>query len=147
MAPTVADLALGDQLGHGADGLLDLRSLRRAVQVVQVDHVHAQPGQRRLAGPLDVAALPADDALVVATRAVDAELGRELDALAPARQGPAHEDLVVARAVDVGRVDEGHAEVERPVDGRDRLIPVRLAVPLAHAHAAQALGRDGQATQ
>ena len=140
----VADLALGHELGHRADGLLDLGRLRRAVQVVQVDDLDAEPGQRRLAGPLHVVVLAADDAVRVARRPVDAELGSQLHLVAPVRDAPADQDLVVARAVDVGGVDERHAQVERAIDGDDRLVPVGGAVPLAHPHAAQSLGGHGE---
>ena len=122
----VADLALGDQLGHGADGLLDLRGLRRAVQVVQVDHVHAQPGQRRLAGPLDVAALAADDPLVSPPARSMPNFVASCTSSRRRADGPADQHLVVPGAVGVGRVEERHAEVERPVDGGDRLVPVGL---------------------
>src|SRR6185437_5172986 len=140
----VADLALGDELGHRADGLFDLGGLRRAVQVIQVDVVHAEPGQRRLAGPLDVVVLAADDAVPVAGGPVDAELRSQLHLVAAARDTAADQYLVVASAVDVGGVDEGDAQVQGAVDGRDGLVPVGGAVPLAHPHAAQALGGHGQ---
>ena len=61
--------------------------------------------------------------------------------------GPADQHLVVAGTVDVGGVDQRDAEVEGAVDGGDRLVPVRRAVPLAHPHAAQPLRRDLQVTQ
>ena len=47
--PEVAHLALGDELGHRTDGLLDLGVLRRAVQVVEVDDVDAETQQRVVA--------------------------------------------------------------------------------------------------
>ena len=53
--------------------------------------------------------------------------------------------LVGVRAVDVGRVEQGDAEVERAVDGGDRLVVVARAVELRHAHAAEADGGDRQA--
>ena len=132
------------ELGHRADGLLYLGVLRRPVQVVQVDVVHAEPGQRRLAGPLDVVVLAADDPVRVAAGPVDAELRGQLHLVAAARDAAADQHLVVAGAVDVGGVEEGDAEVQGAVDGRDRLVPVGGAVPLAHPHAAQALGGHGQ---
>ena len=73
-----------------------------------------------------------------------AELRREHDLVAAALDRLADERLVLAglRAVDVGGVEEGDAELERPVDRRDRLGLVRLAVPGRHPHAAEALLRD-----
>ena len=46
----VADLAGGDQLGHRPDGVLDGHARVRAVQVVQVDVVDAEPLERGVAG-------------------------------------------------------------------------------------------------
>ena len=43
--PDVADLARGDELGQGADGVLDGRLRIDAVLVVQIDVVGAQPLQ------------------------------------------------------------------------------------------------------
>jgi hypothetical protein len=45
-----ADLALRDQLRHGAGSLLDGRARVDAVLVVQIDMVGAQPGQRAFDG-------------------------------------------------------------------------------------------------
>ena len=59
----------------------------------------------------------------------------------------ADEHLVVPGAVHVGGVEERDAELERAVDGRDRLVPVARAVALAHAHAAEALRGDGQTAE
>ena len=131
----VADLALGHQLGHRADRLLDLGGLRRPVQVVQVDHLDTEPQQRRLAGPLDEVALTADDAVRLTGRPVDAELGGQLHLRPPARDAPADQDLVVSGAVGVRGVQERHAQVQRPVDSGDRLVPVGGTVLLAHPHA------------
>ena len=72
----------------------------------------------------------------------DAELGREHDAVAPAADRAADQLLVRERPVHVGRVEEGHAELERAVDRRDRFGVVAGAVELGHAHAAEAEGGD-----
>ncbi len=66
--------ALGDQLGHRPHRLLDLRVLRRPVQIVEIDRLDAHAHQGRLAGPLDVTAVPAQDPLTVSGGAVDVEL-------------------------------------------------------------------------
>ena len=60
---------------------------------------------------------------VVADRA-DAELRRDDHLVAPAPDRAADQLLVGERAVHVGGVEERHAEVERPVDRRDRLVVV-----------------------
>jgi hypothetical protein len=131
IAPTVSDLGV----------------LRRAVHVVQVDHLDAEPQQRLLAGLLDEVMLTAEHAVPLAAGAVDAELGGQLHLVAMAHQGPADQDLVVSLAVEVRGVQERHAQLECAVDGGDRLVPVARAVGLAHPHAAQALGRHGQVAE
>ena len=83
------------------------------------------------------AALAADRRLASPTVAVDAELRRELHLVAAAGDRPADQHLVVPGAVDVGGVEERDAELERAVDRGDRLVPVAVAVALAHPHAAE----------
>jgi hypothetical protein len=56
----VADLALGDELGHRADGLLDRHLGVDAVLVVEVDRLDAEALQRRLAARADVLGVAAD---------------------------------------------------------------------------------------
>ena len=111
--------------GHRADGLLDRDRRVDPVLVVEVDVVDAEPLQRGVARGPDVvgAAVDADPAAVGV--ALVAELGGELDLVAAAGDGLADELLVGERAVHVGGVEEGHAEVERAVDGRDAGLPRR----------------------
>jgi hypothetical protein len=58
----VADLALGDQVGQGADGLLDGRVRVDPVLVVQVDVVGAEPLERALDRGADVGRTAVGDA-------------------------------------------------------------------------------------
>src|SRR5579875_2604528 len=74
----------------------------------------------------------------------DAELGRQHDLVAARADRLADQPLVGVRPVDVGGVQQRHAQVQGAVDGGDRLLFVGDAVELRHAHAAEALGRDGQ---
>jgi hypothetical protein len=141
----VADLARLDELGHGPDRLLDGHGGIDAVLVVEVDVVEAEPLQRRVDARPDVLRLPVDaPAGGVGRVAHDAELGRQHHLLPPVADGPADQLLVGEGPVHVGGVEEGHAEVEGTVDCGDRLGLVGLAVELAHAHAAEALGRDDE---
>src|SRR5207253_916720 len=48
-----------------------------------------------------------------------------------------HQLLVAADAVHVGGVEHRDAELERAMDGLDRLLVVAAAVEIGHAHAAQ----------
>jgi hypothetical protein len=51
--------------------------------------------------------------------------------------------LVAARAVEVPRVDERDAGVERGMEGGDALAVVGRAVEVGHPHRAEAEGGDG----
>ena len=55
--------------------------------------------------------------------------------------------LVDHRTVELGGVQEVDAELQRPVDGGDRLALVGLAVERRHAHAAEAEAGDLEAGQ
>ena len=143
--PEVADLALLDQLLHRADRLLDRDGLVDAVLVVEVDVVDAEPRQRRVARAADVVGLAVDAEEAAVLAALVAELGREHDLVAAAGDRAADELLVGERAVHVGRVEEGDAELERALDRGDRLALVGGPVELGHPHAAEALGGNPQA--
>ena len=135
----VADLALGHQLGHSADGVLD-RSVRvDPVLVVQVDVVGAEPLQGALDRGADVGRAAVDDAGAAAGVGHQAELRRHHDLVAAALDGPADQFLVEERAVDLGGVDVGDAQIQRPVDGADRLGVAALpgVVVAGHRHGAQ----------
>ena len=77
--------------------------------------------------------------------ALVAELGGENDLVPPAPDRLPHQALVGEGPVHVGGVEEGDAEVEGAVDGRDGLLVVAPGVEVAHPHAAQAEGGDGEA--
>ena len=67
------------------------------------------------------------------------ELRGQHDLVAPALDRPSDELLIRVGSVHLGGVDEGHAEVERPVDGADGLRVVRAGpgVGGGHAHGAE----------
>ena len=90
-----AHLALGHQLAHGPDGLLDRGVGVHAVLVVEVDVVDAQPGQRAVAGLAHVLWPAVDGALGRVVRvAHDAELGGDHRLVASTRERPSDEQLV-----------------------------------------------------
>lgn len=139
------DLAFGHQLGQRADGLLDRYVRVDAVQVVQVDMIGAQVAQRTLKGPAHVLrpAVQADHLTVVGD--LHAGLGGEDGRLPASRKGPAEKLFVDERAVALRGIQQGDAELQRAVDGGQRLALVGGAVEDAHAHAAQALNTGDQA--
>ena len=140
----MAHLAGGDELGHRGHGLLDRGLEVDAVLVVEVDVVDAEALERRVARVPDVVAVAADAEPLALLAADVAELRRDDDLVAASDDRTADEPLVRQRAVHVGRVEERDAELESPVDGRDRLVVVSRAVELGHAHAAEPERGDGQ---
>ena len=136
----VADLALGDELGQGADGVLDRRVRVDAVLVVEVDVVGAEPLQRTLDRGADVRGTAVEVPRAAAGVGDEAELRRQHDLVAAVLDGAADEFLVGVRPVDLGGVDERDAQVERPVDRADRLgvVGARAGVGRGHPHGAQA---------
>src|SRR4029077_16018086 len=107
------------QLSQGTNRFLDGCVRVDAVLVVQVDVVGAEPRQRALHGDPDAGRAAVETALCAPGVRDEAELGGEHDLVPAVPDGPADELLVVIRAVDLGGVEEGDAEVEGPVDGAD----------------------------
>src|SRR5881398_2239538 len=138
-----AHLPRAHQVGHRAHRVLDRRVRIHAVLVVEVDRLEAEALQAPVARGAHVLRAPVDGAHPRVVAAHDAELGGDDDLLAPAAEGAPDQLLVGVRAVHVGGVEEGDAEVERAVDGGDRLVVVARAVELRHPHAAEADGGDG----
>ena len=136
----VADVARLHHVGDRADGLLDRDRGIEARRTVDVDVVDAEARQA-----VGEEVLRRGGARVEAeVGAVGAAQGAELHA----EQGPvaagagerlADEELVLAHRIEVARVDEVHAALERGVDRGDALRLVAAAVQAAgaHAHAAE----------
>src|SRR5439155_24332929 len=98
----VAHLALLHELGHRAHGVLDRRIRIDAMLVIEVDMVDAQSAERAFDGLADVLGPSVDpSSRRVAFIANDPELGREYDLLTPVADRPAHELLVLVRAVHI----------------------------------------------
>ena len=129
-----ADLAGTPKLRHGADRVLDGRVGVDPVLIVEVDGLDLEALQARLAAAADVVGPAVDPEEAPVGTAHVAELGRQHDLVAPAREGPAHELLVPADAVHVGGIEEGDAEFDGAMDGRDRFPIVAPAVELRHPH-------------
>ncbi len=139
------DLPLPDQLGHGPHRVLDGHIGIDAVLVVKVDLLDAQPLEGSIAALANVFG-PSVDAHKAAVRTpYVAELRGQEDLAAAIPDRLPHEDLVLALAVNVGRVQEIDPQFQRAVDRGDGLGLVAGTAELAHAHATQAHGRDHRA--
>ncbi len=116
--------------------------------IEQVDGVDLEPLERALDGLLDVLR-PTVQARrtrsVVGAAEVEPELGGDHHLLADGSESFAHEFLVRERAIHFGSVEEGDAALHGGPEQRDHLLLVLgRTVGKAHAHAAQAEGRDFQ---
>ncbi len=114
--------------------------------VVEVDVVGAEPAQRALHGGADIGGTAVEVPRAVSRVRDQAELGGEHDLVAAAFDRPADEFFVDVRTVDLGGVDEVHAQVECAVDGPDRFVVVGsgAGVAVGHAHGAQSDAGDVQ---
>jgi hypothetical protein len=110
------------------------------VDLVEVDPIGLEPAERILDLANDPAARVAELIGIVPHRPV--HLGREHDVVAPAAGECLADDLLrLPACVDVGRVDEVDARIERPVDDADALVVVRIS-PAAEHHRAEAERAD-----
>src|SRR5438105_15430589 len=113
--------------------------------VVEIDMLDAEPLERRIARALDVlgATVHADPFAV--TIAHVTEFRGEYYGIPFAFDRPADQLFVCLRTVDVGGIEERDAELEGPVDCRNRLGVVPGAVEIGHPHASKAEGGDWEA--
>src|SRR5205814_7452529 len=93
-----------------------------AVLVIKVDDLDAEPLQARLAGRADIIGIALDAEELAGGSADIAELGGEEHLVAAVADRLADQLLVPADAVHVGGVEEGHAAVDRMMDGGDRFL-------------------------
>ena len=139
-AADVADLARAHEVGERAEGLVDVGVDLRAMDLVEVDPVRAEPAQAVVHLAHDPAARVAELVGVVAHLAV--ELGGQHDVVAAASLQRLPDDLLrLAARIDVGGVDEVDPGVERAVDDADGLVVVGLA-PGAEHHRPEAQRAD-----
>ena len=115
-AADLADLPFADQAVEGSERVGDRGRGVGLVELVQIDTVGAQPPEAVLESAPDVGGCCAP------ARPIDLhpELRRDDDAIPPTLQDPSEERLALCAAVDVRRVEEGHAGFERGVDDASR---------------------------
>ena len=111
------DEAVVHQLAHGAPGLLDRGpALVRPVELVQVEVVGTEPPQAPLARRTH---LGRPEARAVGLRG---DLGEDQGLVTPTLDGPCHELLGTAPAVDLGRVDPVDPGLEHRPDRLEHLL-------------------------
>ena len=116
------------QVGDRADRVFDRHRRVQARRAIHVDVFRAEPDQRVREEVLHRRRPRVDASQAVVGAAQHAELDRELDLVSAAGDGLADEELVMARAVEVGGIEKRHAAFDRGVNDGGALRVVRLAV-------------------
>jgi hypothetical protein len=112
--------------------------LGAAVPGAVADVIRAQPGEGAFDRRTDVGRAAVEDARPATGVRDHAEPGGQHHLVAAALDRPADEFLIGEGPVDLGRVKEGDAQIERPVNGTDGLGVVRARSGVAeHPHGAQ----------
>src|SRR5208282_3180429 len=139
----VAHFPFMDKLGHGTDRFLDGRFGINAVLIIKIDDINAEPLEAGFATGADVLGLAAHAAHVrVGAVAHDAVLGGQKDFLAAVANGLADEDFIVAVTINVGGIQEVHAEFDGAMNGGNGFDVIPGAIKFGHAHAAKPHGRN-----
>src|SRR5882724_5711443 len=131
------ELALCDQVLHGAGNILNRYRRIDAVLIEEFNSIKPQPRQRLL-GYLSDALGPAIGRTRSAGAKVEAKFGGDDDALLHGRQSFPYKLLVREWTVDLGGVEERDAALDRGAEQRDHLVSVRSrATVIIHAHATE----------
>src|SRR6185503_19229430 len=126
--PDVPHLALANECRERADTILDWNLRIHSVQVEEVDHVGAETPQTLITRREDRARRSISLNSGAGLRRNDTALGGEDDAAAPGAKAASDERFVVPLAVNRGGIEEGDAEVDRPVDRADRFLVIARPV-------------------
>ena len=131
--PDIANLSLSHQVVERTQRLLEGGVAVPSVHLVQIDVIGLEPTKAALDLPQDVHAGRAAPVEVLTHRQPD--FGGQHDLLPDALQGVAQECLALPTAIDVGRVDEIDAMIQRELHHPVRLILAQVA----HVHLAAEL--------
>ena len=112
--------------------------------VVQIDVVRTEPLQRAFDCYADVRRTAIEHPGTTAGVRDDAKLRRQHHLVAAALDGPADQLLVDVWTIDLGGVDVGNAQVQRPMDGANGLgiAACPNVVVAGHGHRAESYARD-----
>src|SRR5690606_36986352 len=108
-----------------------------AVQLVEVDHLGAEPSQRPFAGPAQMLG-----STIAPERTIplgdEPALSRDLPLAGVAPECSAEQQFIGERTVDVGAVEQVDPKVESPMDDAYRLLRVPIVRTVAVRHRATA---------
>ena len=135
-----SDFALLDEHGHRSHGVFNRHLRVDSMLIIKIDDFHSKPLQARFTGSNHevwppIGKFPASTAKVP-------ELCRQAHLIASMLDGAADKFLIMASAVGVSRVEEGHAVVECCMDYRLTLLVADLVVYARERHAAETDWRD-----
>lgn len=135
-------LALSDQLPDHAGHILDGDCGIDPVLIEQVDSLDAEAAQRAIDSLVDPFGAAARASVFAGGEIdVEAELGGDDDLIAERAQRFADHLFVGERAVDLRRIEEGHAALHRSPDQSDAFVlRQRRAIAGGDAHTAEADG-------
>src|ERR1700732_1492254 len=136
------NFTLFDQAGHCAHCLFDGHVGIDPMLIVEINRCNAKAPQARLAGLLHIFRPPIDAKERSAWPANVAKLGSNNHLMAALFNCPAHQFLVSAGAVHIGRVEQGNAAIDGMLYCGDRFVVVRFAIKLRHTHTAKSHGGD-----
>jgi hypothetical protein len=114
------------------------------MELIEVDYLGAESLQTRVTGLADVFARPVhtdEDAIGVPDLA---KLGCQYDLVAILIQCLCKELFIPAESIDVSRVEQRQAKLDRSANRAHRLRRVSLPVELGHPHAPEPERGDGQ---
>src|SRR5262245_42937434 len=141
--PEITHLALLDEARHCADRVLDRHGRIDAVLVVEIDDIDAEPLEALIARDRHIVWPPVGQSALAAGAHV-AELGGDDRAIAPVMDRTGDQLLVLAVAVDVGRVAEVDAELDARMHRAHALLVVGSAIVTGKAGASHADSGDLQ---
>src|SRR5215510_15505413 len=135
--PEITHLALLDEARHCADRVLDRHRWIDAVLIVEIDDIDAEPLEALIARDRHIVRAPVGQAALAAGAHV-AELGGDDRAIAPVVDRTGDQLLVLAVAVNVGRVEEVDTKLDGRMDRANALLVVGGAIVACKAGASHA---------
>jgi len=115
--------------------------------IVKIDNFHVKPPQTSFARFAHIIRFPADAAKCGLIRiAQNSELCRDHHLLAMTLERATEQFFIRVRPVHVGGVEKCDAELERPMNRRERFIVITSAIKIRHAHATESQGGNDWTT-
>src|SRR5579872_3897834 len=93
-----------NEVGHGADRILNRHAGIHSVQIVEIDHIDSQALERQFAAAARALGTPIDRPAPIARTGYNPEFGCQHDSLSPTPESLADFDLRIA--IDIGCVEE-----------------------------------------